>query len=75
MEVSGQFNATAALSHGKSPRYTLDRRLRGPQSRSWRGGEVQKSLGDWMDSKTIWMWCEEANKSLYTDSNPSRSSS
>jgi hypothetical protein len=34
MEVNGQLHDTAALSPGKSPRYPLDRRLAGPQSRS-----------------------------------------
>jgi hypothetical protein len=35
--VSGQFHAP-----GKEPRYPLDRRLGGPQSRSDRGGEDKK---------------------------------
>jgi hypothetical protein len=39
MEVSGQLHDPAALPHGKSPWYPLDRRLSGPQSRSGRGGE------------------------------------
>jgi hypothetical protein len=40
MEVSGQLNAPAALPPGKvPPRYPLDRRLGGPQSRSGRRGE------------------------------------
>jgi hypothetical protein len=39
MEVSGQLHAPAALPPGKSPRYPLDRRLGGPQSRSGRFGE------------------------------------
>jgi hypothetical protein len=38
MTVSGQLHAPDALSPGKSPRYPLDRRLSGPQSRSGRGG-------------------------------------
>jgi hypothetical protein len=33
MEVSGQLHAPVALLQGKSPRYALDRRLGGPQSR------------------------------------------
>jgi hypothetical protein len=33
MEVSGQLHAPAALPPGKAPRYSLDRRLGGPQSR------------------------------------------
>jgi hypothetical protein len=43
MEVSGQLHAPAALPHGKSPWYPLDRRLGGPQSRSGRGGEEKNS--------------------------------
>jgi hypothetical protein len=39
MEVSGQFHAPATLPPGKVPRYSLDRRLGGPQSRSGRGDE------------------------------------
>jgi hypothetical protein len=39
MEVSGQLHAPATLPHGKSPWYTLDRRLGGSQSRYGRGGE------------------------------------
>jgi hypothetical protein len=39
MEVSGQFHTPAALPQRKSPRYLLDRRLGGPQSRSGHGGE------------------------------------
>jgi hypothetical protein len=38
MQESGQRHALAALLHGKSPRYPLDRRLAGPQSRSGRSG-------------------------------------
>jgi hypothetical protein len=43
MEVGGQFHAPAALPPGKEPRYPLDRRLGGPQSRSGRGGEEKNS--------------------------------
>jgi hypothetical protein len=43
MELSGQLHAAAALPQGKSPRYPLDRRLGGPQSRSGRGGEEKNS--------------------------------
>jgi hypothetical protein len=43
MEVSGQLHAPTALPQGKSPWYTLDRRYRGPQSRSGRGGEEKNS--------------------------------
>jgi hypothetical protein len=39
MEVSGQLHALAVYRRGKSPRYPLDRRLPGPQSRSGCGGE------------------------------------
>jgi hypothetical protein len=37
MEVSGQLHAPAALLRGKNTRYSLDRRLDGPQSRTGRG--------------------------------------
>jgi hypothetical protein len=39
MEVSDQLHAPAALPHGKSRWYPLDRRLCGFQSWSGRGGE------------------------------------
>jgi hypothetical protein len=39
--VSGQLHAPAALPPGKSPRHPFYRRLRGPQSRSRRYGEVK----------------------------------
>jgi hypothetical protein len=42
MEMSGQLHVPAALPQGKSPWYTLDRRLGGPQSRSGHGGSFQK---------------------------------
>jgi hypothetical protein len=38
MEVNGQLHAPVALPQGKSPRYQLNRRLGGPQSRSGGGG-------------------------------------
>jgi hypothetical protein len=44
MEVSGQLHAPTALTTGKSPRYSLDMRLDGPQNRSGRGEEEKKSL-------------------------------
>jgi hypothetical protein len=37
--MSGQLHAPAALSPWKDPRYALDRRLGGPQSRSGHLGE------------------------------------
>jgi hypothetical protein len=43
MEVSGQLHAPAALPPRKKPRYSLDMRLDGPQSRSGRGGEEKNS--------------------------------
>jgi len=43
MEVSDELHASAALPEGKSPWYSLDRRLGGPQSRSGRGGEEKNS--------------------------------
>jgi hypothetical protein len=43
VEVSGQFDAPAALPQRRSPSYTLDRRLGGLQSRSGRGGEGKNS--------------------------------
>jgi hypothetical protein len=39
LEVSGQLHAPDALLQGKSRWHPLDRRLRGPQSRSGQGGE------------------------------------
>jgi hypothetical protein len=36
MEVSGQLHASVAFPLGKDPRYPLDRKLGGPQSRSGR---------------------------------------
>jgi hypothetical protein len=42
MDVSGQLHALAVLSPGKGTRYSFDRRLSGPQSRSGRGGEGKK---------------------------------
>jgi hypothetical protein len=39
MEVSGQIHASAALTPWKEPRYPLDKRLGGPQSRSGHYGE------------------------------------
>jgi hypothetical protein len=47
LEVSGQLYATpATLPRGKSPRYLLERRLDGPQSRSGRRGEVKMTGND-----------------------------
>jgi hypothetical protein len=43
MEVNGQLHAPIALRPGTSPMYLLDRRLRGPQNRSGRGGEEKNS--------------------------------
>jgi hypothetical protein len=43
MKVSDQLHAPAALTPGKKPRYLLDRRLGGLQSRSGRGGEDKNS--------------------------------
>jgi hypothetical protein len=44
METSGQLNAPAALSRGKSPSYLLDRRLGGPQSRSGRSANDSRTV-------------------------------
>jgi hypothetical protein len=44
MQVSGQLRAPAALMRGKDPRYTLDRGLGRPQSRS--GQESRAPLGN-----------------------------
>jgi hypothetical protein len=46
MEVNGQLHAPATLPPGKEPRYPLDRRLGGPQSRSGRSGEEKNSQTD-----------------------------
>jgi hypothetical protein len=42
MEMSGQFHAPGALLRGKEPRYQLDWRLGGAQSRPERGGQEKK---------------------------------
>jgi hypothetical protein len=47
------FTPQPLYSQGKSPWYTLGRRLGGPQSRSGRGGE--EKLGTW--SKKVWTGC------------------
>jgi hypothetical protein len=39
MQVSGQCHASVVLSLERNPRYALDRRAGGPQSRSERYGE------------------------------------
>jgi hypothetical protein len=39
MEVSGQLHVSVALPPGKSPLYTLAKKLGGPQGRSGRCGE------------------------------------
>jgi len=39
MEMSVQLHDPVALLPKKEPRYTFDRRMGGPQSRSGRGGE------------------------------------
>jgi hypothetical protein len=45
MGVNGQRHAPAALyPRGKKPRYPLDRRLGGPQSRSGRRGQKKSPL-------------------------------
>jgi hypothetical protein len=44
--MSGQLHAPAALARRKSPRYPLDRRLGGPQSRSGRHGPYRDSNSD-----------------------------
>jgi hypothetical protein len=41
MEVSGQLHAPAALPPGKLPKYSLNRKLDGPQIRSGRCGEEE----------------------------------
>jgi hypothetical protein len=48
--MSGQLHARAALSRGNSPRYPLDRRLSGLQSRSGYCG-VEKNLLPRLESK------------------------
>jgi hypothetical protein len=50
--VGGQLHAPAALPSGRSPRYQVDRRLGGPQSRSGRGDGEKKNpviapVGKW----------------------------
>jgi hypothetical protein len=48
MEVSGQLHALAALPRGSRPRYPMDRRLGGPQSRSERYGEDKNLALDYI---------------------------
>jgi hypothetical protein len=43
MEMSGQLHTLAASTRGKKHWNPLDRRLRGPQSRSEHGGEEKNS--------------------------------
>jgi hypothetical protein len=43
MEVSDQLHASAALPPQLEPRYTLERRLHRPHSRSGRGGAEKQS--------------------------------
>jgi hypothetical protein len=43
MELSGQIHVPATLLQGKSLWHPLNRRLRGPQSRSGLGGEEKNS--------------------------------
>jgi hypothetical protein len=43
MEVSGQLHALPLYPQGKSPWYSLDRRLGGPQSQSGHGGKEKNS--------------------------------
>jgi hypothetical protein len=50
LEVSGQLHAPAALPRGKSPRYPLDRRLGGPQSRS--GRSLEQNSRPYRDSNS-----------------------
>jgi hypothetical protein len=49
MEVSGQLHVPDTLSPEEGPRYSLDRRLGGPQKRSGSGGEeknIPAHVGD-----------------------------
>jgi len=43
MEVRGQLHDLAALPHGESPCYPMDRRLDGAQIHSGHGGEEKNS--------------------------------
>jgi hypothetical protein len=55
LEVSGQLgqlHVPAALSPGKSPRYPLDKKLGGPQSRSGRCREVKILDPTWTRTPT-----------------------
>jgi hypothetical protein len=44
MEIRRQIHVPAALTPGKSPLYSLARRLGGHQSQSGRGGEEERKL-------------------------------
>jgi hypothetical protein len=46
MQESGQLHAAAALFRGESCRYTLERKLCGPQNRTGRGGEKENPFLD-----------------------------
>jgi len=46
MEMIGQLHAPAALTLGKIPRYQLDMRLGGPQSRFGHAGEEKIPSGN-----------------------------
>jgi hypothetical protein len=63
MELSGKLHAPAALPPRKSPRYLLDMKLGGPQSRSGRcGGEKNLALPG---IETTWAFQPVARR--YTD--------
>jgi hypothetical protein len=54
MQMSGQHHAPAALyPRGKGPRYQLDRRLGGPQSRSGCRGETVKDKDLFIKCNTV----------------------
>jgi len=42
MEVSGHLHVPTALALGKRPWYQVDRRLGGPQNRSWHDDKEKK---------------------------------
>jgi hypothetical protein len=52
LEVSGELHAPAALPPGEEPRYPLDRRLGGPQSRPGRHEEEKILDPTWTRTPT-----------------------
>jgi len=65
--VTGQLYASAAVPPGKNRRYSLDRRLGGPQSRSGHSGGIFK-----YHSLQVMQW--KKNMRLYKELSPAEQS-